>query len=69
MVEQTDDDASVDPDGDGLTNAQECEWGTNPRGADENNDGVPDGQDTDGDCVSDGVEVGQGSDPADATDG
>ena len=66
---RTDDDADADPDGDGLTNMQESEWGTNPSGADANGDGKPDGRDTDGDGVDDGVEIAQVSDPADASDG
>ena len=41
-----------DPDGDGLTNAQELALGTNPMSAD-----------TDGDGYSDGAEVAAGSDP------
>ena len=49
--------ADADPDGDGLTNAEECAAGTDPC--------VPD---TDGDGVDDHDEVGQGSDPADPTD-
>ena len=65
---RTDDDADADPDGDGLTNAEECAWGTNPSGDDENGDGIPDGRDTDGDGVFDGMEIAQGSDPADGTD-
>ena len=47
-----------DLDGDGLTNREECEWGTDP--------GEPD---TDRDGVSDGTEVAQSGDPADAEDG
>ena len=64
-----DDDANADPDGDGLTNAAECKWSTNPSGDDANSDGIPDGLDTDGDGVADGVEIVQNSDPADASDG
>ena len=63
-----DDDGTADPDGDDLTNAEECEWGTNPSGADEDGDGQADGYDTDGDGASDGAEVSQNSDPSDATD-
>ena len=47
-----------DPDHDGLSNIDEYQNGCNPR--------VPD---TDRDGVSDGVEVGQGSDPTDVSDG
>ena len=68
-TDRTDDDADADPDGDGLTNEQECEWGTSASCADEDGNGVPDGRDTDGDGVPDGAEVGQSSDPGDATDG
>jgi hypothetical protein len=47
--------ATEDPDGDGLTNLQEYQNGTDPFSAD-----------TDGDGWSDGVEVARGTDPADA---
>lgn len=43
---------SLDSDGDGLTDAEEKELGTDPYDAD-----------TDGDCVSDGDEVEAGTDP------
>jgi len=49
--------AGADPDGDGLTNLQEFELGTDP------ND-----PDTDGDGLSDGYEVGIGTDPLDPND-
>lgn len=63
-----DNDFGADPDGDSLTNGQECEWNTNPSGMDEDEDGVADGYDTDGDGVNDGAEVGQYSDPRDGGD-
>ncbi len=53
-----DNDIGADPDVDGLTNGQECEWGTNPGNAD-----------SDGDGVNDGAEIGQSSDPTDPRDG
>ena len=52
-----DNDAGADPDGDGLTNAEECAYGTDPRE-----------KDTDGDGAGDGAEVAQCSDPSDASD-
>ena len=54
------DGASGDPEpqNDGLTNFQEQVYGTNPRS-----------WDSDGDGVSDGAEVAQGSDPNDFSDG
>ena len=51
-------DFGADPDGDGLTNGQECGWNTDPVCAD-----------TDGDGVGDGAEIGQNSDPSDVGDG
>jgi len=50
-------DATADPDGDGLTNAEECSMGLNPC-----ND------DTDGDGVKDSFEIVHGSDPGDPSD-
>lgn len=55
--DEGDDGASGDPDNDGLTNVDEYQ-----------NNCDPQDPDTDGDGVSDGVEVGQGSDPTDASD-
>ncbi|MGC9399594.1 MAG: CARDB domain-containing protein [Anaerolineae bacterium] len=46
-----------DPDGDGLTNEEEADWGTDPNNPD-----------TDGDGISDGDEVDQGTDPTDPND-
>jgi hypothetical protein len=69
-------DALEDYDGDGLTNRQELELGTQIRNADTDGDTLPDGRevdlgteplvfDTDGDGLSDGLEVSTGSDPLD----
>jgi len=60
--------AATDSDGDGLTNLQEYQNGTDPHKADTDGDGLSDGQevalgtnplnaDTDGDGLSDGAEV------------
>ena len=51
-------DAGFDKDNDGLTNAEECEWNTNPHS-----------DDTDADGVTDREEIENGSDPADPNDG
>jgi len=73
----------VDSDGDGLSNAEERELGTEPESADTDNDGLQDGRevnelgtdptdpDTDGDGLQDGREVSElETDPTDAdTDG
>jgi hypothetical protein len=68
----------ADPDGDGLTNAQEASLGTDPFDADTDNDGLNDGRevklgtdpldaDTDNDGLKDGAEVKKyGTDPKDA---
>jgi len=62
---------ACDTDGDGLSNAEEAELGTDPELADTDGDGLDDGAeqeigsdplnaDTDGDGLSDGDEVGLG---------
>ncbi|MGC4013097.1 MAG: hypothetical protein QM755_01065 [Luteolibacter sp.] len=51
-------DANLDPDGDGLTNAEEARYGTNPRKADTDEDGMPDKW-----------EIQQGFNPTDPSDG
>ena len=56
-LNRTVNDASLDPDGDGLTNLQEFQNATNPNNAD-----------TDGDGFSDSVEVAAGKDPLDSED-
>lgn len=66
----------VDTDGDGLTDAEEAELGTDPMNADTDGDGLTDGDevnnygtdplkaDTDGDGLNDGAEVNShGTDP------
>jgi hypothetical protein len=71
----------LDTDGDGLTNAEEEEVGTDPFVADTNEDGIPDGAaiamhisatnlDMDGDGILNSAERAQGTDPFKAdTDG
>jgi hypothetical protein len=73
--------AGQDTDGDGLTNLQEFQLGTDPRNPDTDGDGVSDGEevkrgtnplnpDTDGDGLSDGEEIRLGTNPLKAdTDG
>jgi hypothetical protein len=61
-------DQDDDFDGDGLANWREAVFGTSTSRADENGDGRPDGADSDGDGVSDGTEVSQGSDPVSSLD-
>ena len=78
------DDPQADPDSDGLTSQFEVDYGFNPLVAgeqllDSDNDGLSNLEeqdngthpliaDTDGDGVSDGIEVGRGNDPLSATD-
>jgi len=68
-----------DSDGDGLTNAEEVQLGTNMGAEDSDNDGLTDGQevslgtdphrpDTDGDGMSDGWEVTHQMNPTSASD-
>jgi hypothetical protein len=63
-----------DPDGDGLTNAEEATKGTDPKNPDSDGDGITDGDevkagtdpknpDSDGDGIKDGDEVKAGTDP------
>ncbi|HWU23454.1 MAG TPA: Stk1 family PASTA domain-containing Ser/Thr kinase [Nocardioides sp.] len=68
-----------DADGDGLSDAQEAQYGTDPNVADSDGDGLSDGdevkkyhtdplnKDSDGDTFTDGDEVTAGSDPNDPT--
>ncbi len=66
--------AAADTDGDGLTNLQEYQLGTDPRNPDTDGDGIPDGMevqlgtnpldpDTDHDGLSDGQELKLGTNP------
>ena len=74
LVSTGDDGAGADPDGDGLMNLQEQQWGTDPLNADTDGDGLNDGAeirhgtdpfraDTDCDGLPDGLEVALGTDP------
>jgi hypothetical protein len=56
-LDSSDDLAALDSDGDGLTDAAEAQWGTDPHEPD-----------TDGGGVGDGAEVERGSDPLDPGD-
>jgi hypothetical protein len=70
--------APGDPDGDGLTNTEERFWGSDPKDADTDDDGLSDGDevrlyftmptnpDSDGDGLLDSFEVTTGTLPYDA---
>jgi protocatechuate 3,4-dioxygenase beta subunit len=70
-------DAAGDSDGDGLTNLEEYQWGSDPDSDDSDSDGLTDGNevangtnpsqtDSDGDGLDDNFEYLIGSDPTDA---
>ena len=72
----TDVEMDLDADGDGLTDAEENELGTDPTEADTDGDGLADGEegdlgtdptnaDSDGDGYSDSEELAEGTDPVD----
>ena len=73
-------DATLDFDGDGLTNLEEFNASTDPWNFDSDNDGLPDGEevniyatnpnnrDTDGDGIADSYEVNNQLNPLDAAD-
>ena len=79
-LDPSDDVAAGDTDGDGLTDAEEGDLGTDPNDADTDDDGLSDGEevneygtdplnpDTDHGGVSDGEEVDAGADPLDPAD-
>jgi hypothetical protein len=53
-----------DSDGDGLTDLQELELGSNPFNPDSDGDGIPDGdEDADGDGLSNSLELAMGLNP------
>jgi len=76
--EESEDKGILDSDGDGLTDAEEHELGTNKNSSDTDEDGLFDKEevkiyltdplkpDTDGDGILDGEEVRKGSDPKDS---
>jgi large repetitive protein len=79
FVSLAQEDATGDPDSDGLTNLQEQELGTDPTREDSDGDGLSDKaevdssydldptlMDTDGDFLMDGEELGLGTDPTEA---
>ena len=72
-------DATVDSDGDGLTDAEEMDLGTDPNDPDSDGDGLNDGYeidigtdpndpDSDDDGIPDGTEIDIGTDPNDPND-
>lgn len=71
---ESDEPEGIDSDGDGLSDEEELELGTDPLNPDTDDDGIPDGQeidlgtdplnsDTDGDILYDGGELVHGTDP------
>ena len=58
-------DAGADCDGDGLSNADECDWGTDPWNLDTDGDGVSDGAEIGADGTGDPSRIADPLDPSD----